>query len=86
MREAIDETGGGNLADTTEVIGVNRINVVSIELRCSCRDAVEHLVASLKEMHGTQNKIEFVPMFLDPLSSSRRTRRIIVELDAGTDS
>ena len=86
MCQAIDETSGGNLANTTKIIRVNGVDATTCELPRAVGHAVEHLVVTLKEMHGTQNEIEFVPILFDPFSSSRRTRWIIVELDAGTDS
>ena len=82
MGEAIDQPSRCHFADTAKVIGVNSINIASVELLGASRDTVEHLVAAIEEMDGSQNKIEFVPMLLDPFSPSRRVYGIVVQLDA----
>src|SRR6266513_860122 len=82
MGEAIDQPSRCYFADTAKVIGVNCSNIASVELLGASRDTVEHLVVAIEEMDGSQNKIEFVPMLLDPFSPRRRVYWIVVQLDA----
>ncbi len=51
MCETIDETSGGNLADTTKIIRVNGVDAATSELPRAVGHAVEHLIRTLKEMH-----------------------------------
>jgi len=44
------------------------------------------LIGTVEEVHGTQHKIEFVPMLLDPFSAGGRVNGIIIELNADADS
>jgi hypothetical protein len=44
------------------------------------------LIVAIKEVHGAQDKIEFVPMILDPFSAGGGVNGIIVELNASADS
>ena len=85
VSEAIDQTSRCYFADTTKVVGVNCVNIAPIKLLGAGRDAVEHLIVPIKEMNRTENKIEFIPIFLDPLSSRCRVNRIVVQLDARPD-
>src|SRR5438552_13138417 len=68
VSEAIDKPSRRHFADAAKVIRINAVNIASLKLLGAGRDAVEHLVA-IKEMNGSQNKIELVPMLLDPFSS-----------------
>ena len=56
------------------------------ELRGAFRHTVEHLIGAIEEMNGAQDKIELVPMFLNPVSASGRVNWIVIELDAYPDS
>ena len=47
---------------------------------------IEHLVVAIEEVHGAQDKIEFVPMLLNPFSAGRRMDGIVIELNARADS
>jgi hypothetical protein len=86
MSEAIDQPGRRHFANTAKIIGVNRIDVMAFELLRAVRHAVEHLIAATKEVHGAENKIEFVPMLLNPFSPGRRMNGIVIELNAGAES
>ena len=59
---------------------------MAFELLRAIWHAIEHLVVAIKEVHGAQDKIEFVPMFFDPFSAGRRVDGIVIELDASADS
>src|SRR5436189_5980294 len=48
--------------------------------------AIEHLIVAIKEVHGAQDKVEFVPMLFNPFSAGRRVNGIVVELNASADS
>src|SRR5207247_949393 len=86
MGKAIDQTRSCYFSDTTKIIGVHRVDIAAFELRRSIRHAVEHLIGAIEEMNRAQDKIEFVPMLLNPVSASRRVNGIIIELNAGADS
>src|SRR5207247_8367456 len=86
MGEAIDQTRSCYFSDTTKIIGVHRVDIAAFELRRSIRHAIEHLIGAIEEMNRAQNKIKFVPVFLNPVSASRRVNGIVIELDAGADS
>ncbi len=72
MSEAIDQPSRGNFTDTPKIIRVNCIDISAIELPGAGRNAVEHLIRAIKEMDRAQDKIELIPMLLDPFSPSRR--------------
>ena len=86
MSEAIDQPGRCYFPDTTKITIVNRVDVLAFELRGTVRHAIEHLFGAIEEMHRAEDKIELVPMLLDPVSAGRRVNRIVIELDAGADS
>src|SRR5438477_7312376 len=86
MGETINQPRRCYFADTAKVIGVNRIDAPAFELRCAIRHAIEHLIGAIKEMNRAQDKIELVPMFLNPLSASGGVNRIVIELDSRPDS
>ena len=86
MSEAIDEPRCSHFANTAKVVGVNRIDITAFELPRAIWHPVEHLIGAIKEVHRAQDKIEFVPMLLDPFLASRRVNRIVIELNTGADS
>ena len=86
MGETIDQSGRYYLADTAKVIRVKRVDIPAFELRGALRHAVEHLIGAIKEMNRAQDKIELVPMLLDPLTASRRMDWIVIQLDPSPDS
>ena len=86
MSEAIDQPARCYFPDTTKIATVNRVDVLAFELRGTVRHAIEHLFGAIEEMHRAEDKIELVPMLLDPVSAGRRVNRIVIELDAGADS
>jgi hypothetical protein len=55
-------------------------------LRRAIWHAVEHLIVAIKEVHGAQDKIEFVPMLLNPFSAGRRVNGIVIQFNASADS
>src|SRR5438093_1726488 len=77
MSEAIDQPSRGNFADTLKIIRVNYIDISAIELPGAGRHAVEHLIRAVEEMDRAQDKIELVPMLLDPFPPSLRAYRIV---------
>src|SRR5947208_14187702 len=81
MGETIDQSGRYYLADTAKVIRVKRIDIPAFELRGAIRHAVEHLIGAIQEMNRAQDKIELVPMLLNPVSASRRVDWVVIELD-----
>src|SRR4029453_162830 len=85
MSEAIDKPRSGNLTDTPKIICVNGIDISAVELPSPGRNAVENLIRAIKEMDRAQDKIELIPMLLDPFSPSRGANRVIIQLDPGTD-
>src|SRR5437879_13091589 len=86
MSEAIDQLRRCYFADTAKIIGVNRVDTPAFKLRGAVRHAVEHLISAIKEMNRAQDKIELVPMLLNPVSASRRVDWVVIELDASADS
>src|SRR5438094_7585691 len=86
MGETIDQSGRYYLADTAKVIRVKRVDIPAFELRGALRHAVEHLIGAIKEMNRAQDKIELVPMLLNPVSASRRVDWVVIELDACANS
>src|SRR5207244_5179083 len=86
MGEAIDQPRRCYFANAAKVIGVNRVDTPAFELRGAIRHAVEHLIGAIKEMNRAQDKIELVPMLLDPLTASRRMDWVIIQLDPSPDS
>ena len=71
MGQTIDEPSRGYFADTPKVIGVNGVDTAALELFRAGRHAVEHLIGAIEEMNRAQDKIELVPMLLDPFSADR---------------
>lgn len=59
---------------------------MAFELLRAIWHAIEHLVVAIKEVHGAQDKVEFVPMLLNPFSAGRRVDGIVIELNASADS
>ena len=85
MSKAVDEPNRRYFADAAKIIIVNGINIAPFELISAHRDAVEHLIVAIKKVDGAQNKIELIPMLLDPFSPGFRGDWIIVQLDAGAN-
>ena len=85
MSKAVDEPNRRYFADAAKVIIVNGINIAPFELLSAHRDAVEHLIVAIKKVDGAQDKIELIPMLLDPFSPGFRVDWIIVQLDAGAN-
>src|SRR6266404_3404973 len=85
MGETIDKSAGSDFAHASEIIRIQIVDVTTFKLLRACRNAIEHLIVALEEMHGAENEIEFVPIFLDPFSPRGRTLRIVVQLDAGAN-
>ena len=69
MRKAIDQSSRSHFADTAKVIRVNRIDIASLELLGAARNGVEHLIGAIKEVDRAQDKIELIPVLLDPFST-----------------
>src|SRR5437868_11839569 len=86
MGETIAQSGRYYLADAAKVIRVNRVDIPAFELRGAIRHAVEHLIGAIKEMNRAQDKIELVPIPLNPVSASARVNWIIIKLNARADS
>jgi hypothetical protein len=86
MSEAIDQPGCRHFPNTAKIIAVNRIHITAFELRRALWHAVEHLIGAIKEVHRAENKIESVPMLLDPFSAGQRVNGIVIELNAGAES
>ena len=59
---------------------------MAFELLSAIWHAIEHLIVAIKEVHGAQDKIEFVPMLLNPFSAGRRVDGIVIEFNASADS
>ena len=59
---------------------------MAFELLRAIWHGIEHLVVAIKEVHGAQDKVEFVPMLLNPFSAGRRVDGIVIELNASADS
>src|SRR6266571_698337 len=85
MGETINQPRRCYFADATKIVGVNRGDTPAFELRGAIRHAVEHLIGAIKEMNRAQDKIELVPMFLNPVSASRGVNWVVIELDARPD-
>ena len=83
--ETIHHSTGGNIADASEVILVDRIDVATFKLQRPGWNSVEHRIVLVQIVNGAQNEIEFVPVFLYPFASGRRMDGIIVEFDTGTN-
>src|SRR5216117_1799919 len=86
MGQTINQPCRCYFGDTAKVIGVNRVDTPAFELRGAIRHAVEHLIGAIKKMNRAQDKIELVPMLLDPLTASRRMDWVIIQLDPSPDS
>jgi hypothetical protein len=85
MRETIDQTRRGNLADATKIIGVYLVDIATGELFSAGRNAVEHLIGAVEVMDRAENEIEAVPVFLHPRASSRGRFRVVIQFEAGPD-
>jgi len=83
--QTIDQTGGGDFAKAPKVIFVDFANIAPDELFGAVRDAVEHLGRIVEVMNRAENEIEFVPIFIDPVSARGRSFGIVVEFDAGAN-
>src|SRR5439155_23600982 len=59
---------------------------MAFELLRAIWHAIEHLIVTIKEVHGAQDKVEFVPMLFNPFSAGRRVNGSVVELNATADS
>src|SRR5437870_7623579 len=86
MGEAIDQPRRCDFADTAKIIGVNCVHTLPFELRSAVRHAVEHLIRTIEEMNRAKDKIELVPMLLNPVSASHGVDWVVIELDARADS
>src|SRR6266513_343229 len=82
VRQTIDETGRGDPAHASKIVLVNFIHAASDKLPRSVRNRVEHFLGIIEVMDRAKNEIEFVPIFLDPISSRDGSLRIVVELYA----
>ena len=82
MRQAIDQTGRGDLAHAPKIILVNFVNAAPDELPRAIGYLVEHLLGIVQVMNRAEDKIEFVVILFHPLLSRDRSSRIVVELDA----
>src|SRR4029450_11316057 len=58
---------------------------MAFELLRAIWHSIEHLVVAIKKMHGAQDKIEFVPMLLNPFSADRRGNGVVIELNCRAD-
>src|SRR5687768_2072896 len=85
MGEAIDQAARRHLANAAKIIGVDIVNIAAGKLLGAHRDSVEHLIDTIEKMDGTEDKIEAVPMLLDPPAASHGVDGIVVELDAGAN-
>ena len=83
MRHAIDQPAPRHRADTLVVIGVNLIDVAPRKFRFLA-GVIEGPVAA-QEMHGAKNKIEPVPVLLDPAAALCEMHRIVIQFDPGAD-
>ena len=59
---------------------------MAFELFRAIWHAIEHLIVAIKEVNGAQDKIEFVPMLLNPFLAGRRVNGIVIEFNASADS
>src|ERR1700730_6756481 len=59
---------------------------MAFELLPAIWHAIEHLVLAIKEVHRPKDKIEVVPMLLNPFSAGCRANGIVIELNASADS
>ena len=85
MRQAINQTRCGDLANTAKVVFINFVDVAPNKLFRAVGHAVEHLLRIVQVMNRAENEVEFVPIFLDPLSARARSLRIVIELDPGAN-
>src|SRR4051794_18707463 len=85
MGKAIDQTARRHFANTPKVIGIDLVDVAAFELCGAIRHAIEHLIVAIQKMNGPEHKIELLPMFLNPVSTSCRMNRVVVELDPSAD-
>src|SRR4029453_8452702 len=78
MSEAIDKPSRGNFTDTPKIICIDGVDISAIELLGAGRDAVKHLILAIEEMDRAQDKIELIPMLLDPFSPNRCGDGVII--------
>ena len=71
MRQAIDQPSRSDFTDAAKVIGIKGIDIASLELLGTDRNAVEHLIPAIEEMNRAQHKIQFVPISLNPFAPGR---------------
>src|SRR5437764_12271830 len=57
MRQAIDQPSRSDFADAAKVIGIKGIDIASLELLGTDRNAVEHLITAIEEMNRAQHKL-----------------------------
>src|ERR1044072_9134155 len=79
VSEAIDQPGCRHFANTAKIIAVNFVDIMPFELLSAIWHAVEHLIGATKKAPGTENKIEFVPMLLNPFPAGFRVNGIVIE-------
>src|SRR5207249_12321026 len=77
MGEAINQPCRCYFPDTAKIISVNLVDISAFELCGAIRHAVEHLIGAIKEMNRAQDKIELVPMLLNPVSASARVNWVV---------
>lgn len=70
MRKTIDQSRRRNFAYATKIISIECIDIFVLELRGAGWNAIEHLIGAIKEMDRAQNKIELIPMSLNPFAPS----------------
>src|SRR5215471_4739436 len=85
VRQAIRQPGRGDFAHTLKIIFVDFVDAAPDKLPRAVRQAVEHLFGIIEVMDRAENEIEFVPIFLDPISTGGRGLRIVVKLDTGAN-
>jgi hypothetical protein len=85
MRQTIDQTRRGDLANPPEIIGINLVDIATGELFSAGRDAVEHLIGPIEIVNGAEDEIEPVPIFLYPRAPGGGRFRIVVQLEAGAN-
>ena len=81
VRQAIDQTARGHLADATKVIRIDRVDLAARELFGAVRHGVEHLVVALQVVHRSKDEIQFVPMLFHPSPAGRRMHGVVIQLN-----
>ena len=85
VRDAIDQSGRHHFTDALKIIGVQFIDVAPGELLRAIWYAIEHLISVAEVVDGTEDKIESLPISLDPFSSGGTRFRIVIKLDPGAN-